>query len=55
MYSSITQPYIRSFPLSRLQWVYNILDKKVSGLSSGTCGLQPVHGVISSTGSAGPT
>ena len=28
-YFDITLPYIQSMPASRLQWVYNILDKKV--------------------------
>jgi m7GpppX diphosphatase len=28
MYQNLVLPFIHSLPLSRLQWVYNILDKK---------------------------
>ena len=30
MYARLVRPYIESLPSSRLRWVYNILDKKVS-------------------------
>ncbi|KAK9917556.1 hypothetical protein WJX75_005727 [Coccomyxa subellipsoidea] len=33
-YQTVTLPYIESIPSSRIQWVYNILDKKVSTVSS---------------------
>ena len=29
LYRDVTLPYIESFPPSRIQWVYNILDKTV--------------------------
>ena len=29
MYDAIVKPYIDSIPASRIQWVYNILEKKV--------------------------
>ena len=30
VYKLIVRPYIDSIPASRIQWVYNILEKKVS-------------------------
>ena len=30
VYERIVRPYIDSIPASRIQWVYNILEKKVS-------------------------
>ena len=30
LYERIVRPYIDSIPKSRIQWVYNILEKKVS-------------------------
>ena len=33
MYATVVRPYIDSIPASRIQWVYNILEKKVNALS----------------------
>ena len=33
MYATTIKPYIDSIPASRIQWVYNILEKKVAALS----------------------
>lgn len=30
LYARVVKPYIDSIPSSRIQWVYNILEKKVS-------------------------
>ncbi len=37
VYRSAVLPYIRSIPPDRLQWVYNILEKKVGGSSGAAC------------------
>jgi len=29
-YAAVTLPYIESIPSSRIQWVYNVLERKVS-------------------------
>lgn len=53
MYAAVVKPYIDSIQASRIQWVYNILDKKVSfryqllcAFQRYTQSLQPVRGKI---------